>query len=333
MKIDESAVRLDARHELSQQYRVDAESSYSFRGVLQELRAPAAVAATRADDEGGRVQRMLQQLVATMLEMLTGENCRCRVADVAAPATPPAAASPRLRTMEWQTRVVEHIAEREQTAFSAAGQVRTADGRQIAFDLSLAMCREFTCTREYQESGRVEFRDPLVINYDGKAADLTDLRFDFDLDADGRSESLPVLARGSGYLALDANHDGRINDGRELFGALSGNGFDDLRQFDADANGWLDDADPAFAALGVWFPDGQLQPLKETGVGALHLASAWTPFALNDADNKARGQVSRSGVYLAEDGGVGTLQQIDLAVAAPAAKEGAASPAAAGTSV
>lgn len=327
MKIEESGVRLDARHELSQHYRVEAESTFSFRGVLQEMRAAAPAETARPADDGSRVRLMLQQLIASIMELLTGEKCRCRVDEVAAlperaaaaPVSVPAEAAPRPRTVEWSRRVVEHIAEHERTEFSAAGQVRTADGRAIDFDLSLAMCRDFECTREYEESGRVEFRDPLVINYEGQAADLSDLHFDFDLDADGSVESLPVLARGSGYLALDANGNGRIDDGRELFGTQSGNGFSDLQQLDGDGNGWLDDADPAFAALGVWFPDGELKPLKETGVGALNLDSAWTPFALKDADNHARGQVWRSGAYLSEDGRAGTLQQIDLGVAEPAA--------------
>lgn len=331
MRIEESATRLDSRHELSQQYRVETETSVSFRGVLRELRTAAPAApetAAATGDTGSRVRLMLQQLIASMMELLTGEKCRCRVDEIAALPATTAAGTPQLRaaagaparTMEWNTRVVEHIAEHERTEFDAAGRVRTADGREIDFDLSLTMCRDFQCTREYEERGRVEFHDPLVINYDGRAADLTDLRFDFDLDADGSAESLPVLARGSGYLALDADRNGRIDDGRELFGAQSGNGFADLKKFDADGNGWLDDADPAFAALGVWFPDGELKPLKETGVGALNLDSAWTPFALKDDDNNARGQVWRSGVYLTEDGRAGTLQQIDLGVAAPAAE-------------
>ncbi|HEX5803910.1 MAG TPA: hypothetical protein VFY24_12860 [Azospira sp.] len=340
MRIEESATRLESRHELSQQYRVETETNVSFRGVLRELRAaaPETPAPAGPEDAGARVRLMLQQLIASMMELLTGEKCRCRVDEIAAlPAAPAAAATPTAastptptplpatpgapaRSMEWHTRVVEHIAEHERTEFDARGRVRTADGREIDFDLSLTMCRDFACTREYEERGRVEFHDPLVINYEGRAADLTDLRFDFDLDADGSAESLPVLATGSGYLALDTNRNGRIDDGRELFGAQSGNGFADLAQLDADGNGWLDDADPVFAALGVWFPDGELKPLKETGVGALNLASAWTPFALKDADNNARGQVWRSGVYLAEDGRAGTLQQIDLGVAEAAAE-------------
>jgi hypothetical protein len=279
---------------------------------------PAAAPETDAEDEARRVRLVLQQLVATIIEMLTGEKCRCRADEIAA-RPESAAASPRERTIEWHARVVERIEERERTAFAASGKVRTADGREIDFSLSLDMCREFSCVREYEERGEAVFRDPLVINFAGRAAELTDMRFDFDLDADGTAESLPVLAAGSGYLAFDRNGDGCINDGRELFGTCSGNGFADLREHDADGNGWIDEADPVFAALGVWFPDGQLKPLGETGVGALYLGSASTQFALTDDDNAARGQIRRSGIYLNEDGSAGTLQQIDLATKPAAA--------------
>lgn len=318
MKIVESGVRLDARHELSEQRRIESETVFGFRGALLEASATMPAEMPDAAD-GQRVRLLLERLIASMMEWLTGEKCRCRVDEIAAPPAGAAAAAGdggTPRTLEWSRRTVEHVAEKERTEFVASGKVRTADGREIDFELSLAMCREFECTREYEESGRIELRDPLVINYAGRAAELTDLRFDFDLDADGRLESLPVLARGSGYLCLDADGNGRIDDGRELFGALSGNGFADLKKLDADGNGWIDEADPVFAALGVWFPDGELKPLKETGVGALCLDSVRTPFALKDADNGTLGQIRRSGVYLAEDGGAGTLQQIDLGVSA-----------------
>ncbi|MBW7901918.1 MAG: hypothetical protein H3C26_10600 [Rhodocyclaceae bacterium] len=315
MKIVESGVRLDARHELSEQRRIESATVFGFRGALQEASATAPAGA--ADAAGGqRVRLLLEQLLASMMECLTGEKCRCRVDEIAAPPAGEAAAGDggAARTLAWSRRTVEHVAEKERTEFAASGKVRTADGREIDFELSLTMCREFECTREYEESGRIELRDPLVINYAGRAAELTDLRFDFDLDADGRLESLPALARGSGYLCLDVNGNGCIDDGRELFGALSGDGFADLKKLDADGNGWIDEADPVFAALGVWFPDGELKPLKETGVGALYLGSVRTPFALKDADNGTLGQIRKSGVYLAEDGGAGTLQQIDLGV-------------------
>ena len=321
MRIEESAVRLESGHEYARKYSLERTTLASFGSVLGSLRDAPAVEESAGVEAGRGVERvrmMLQELVAAVIEALTGEKCRCNVDEIAAgpEATAATGEGRPLRTLEWQTRTVEHIEERERTTVGAEGKVRTADGREIDFTLSLSMCREFSCTRELEESGRVVFRDPLVVNFDGRGADLTEVRFDFDLDADGTAESLPTLARGSGYLALDRNGDGCINDGRELFGTCSGDGFADLAQHDGDGNGWIDEADPVYAALGIWFPDGQLKPLAETGVGALYLGSVASSFALNDADNRALGQVRRSGIYLNEDGSSGVLQQIDLATRA-----------------
>ena len=112
----------------------------------------------------------------------------------------------------------------------------------------------------------------MVVNFAGKAAALSDKRFSFDLDADGNVEQIPELAAGSAYLCFDADRDGRIADGRVscsgATGAHAGDGFADLARLDADGNGWIDESDPAYAALGVWFPDGKIQPLKEADVGA-----------------------------------------------------------------
>jgi hypothetical protein len=181
------------------------------------------------------------------------------------------------------------------------------------------MCRDFECERKAIDSGKlVVLRDPLVINFDGKAAELSGKRFAFDLDADGMSESIGALVSSSGFLAIDNNGDGRINDGSELFGTRSGNGFADLAAFDGDGNLWLDEADAAFTSLRIWQRDGAgqdtLSTLRDRGVGALYLGSTETPFALNDNENRSLAQIRASGIYLREDGSAGTLQQVDLAV-------------------
>jgi len=338
MKIESSKIGLEASHSYDHRFRSETTGTLSFGGVLQAADAalpPKAAAETATSEDAiPRVRLMLQQLVAAILEVLSGQKCRCGVDDIAelkkglpslagddatsGDGGPVAAKGSGRREFEWEKTTIEHIEEHERTAVSASGQVKTADGREIDFNLDLSMCRDFSCTRESVETGKIVFRDPLVINFDGKAAELTDTRFSFDLDADGVTESVPTLARGSGYLVLDGDRDGRIKDGSELFGATgthAGDGFADLARFDVDQNGWIDEADPAYAALGVWFPDGKITPLKEAGVGALNLASAWSPFALKDENNVARGQIWRTGVYLAEDGRAGTLQQIDLGVA------------------
>ena len=64
------------------------------------------------------------------------------------------------------------------------------------------------------------------------------------------------MAANSAYLAIDANNDGLINDGSELFGTRSGDGFADLAKLDSDGNRWLDEADSQFDRLRIWQPDG-----------------------------------------------------------------------------
>ncbi len=223
----------------------------------------------------------------------------------------------------------ESYSESEQTNFAATGTVRTADGREIAFELQLSM------SRSYYEESNVSLRlvdaarrqkDPLVIKFGGSAAQLLDQRFSFDLDADGTAENINRLAAGSGFLVFDRNGDGRANDGSELFGTRSGDGFADLAQLDGDGNGWIDEGDAAWTALRVWTPDAEstggdtaatgdsLRTLQEANVGAIALARVATPFALKDGNNATLGEVRSTGLYLQESGGAGTVQQVDLSV-------------------
>ena len=52
-----------------------------------------------------------------------------------------------------------------------------------------------------------------------------------------------MLGKGSGFLALDKDGNGKIDDGNELFGTKSSDGFGDLREYDSDGSGWIDEND------------------------------------------------------------------------------------------
>ena len=144
-------------------------------------------------------------------------------------------------TTTMDVSAMEYHAESEETAFSTTGKVVTADGREIEFNLDLSMSRSF---EEYYEAHYTrevtQMLDPLVINLDTNIAGLSDQKFEFDLDCDGVKEQISMLEHGSGYLALDKNGDGVLNDGSELFGTGSKDGFADLAMYDEDGNGWID---------------------------------------------------------------------------------------------
>jgi len=213
-------------------------------------------------------------------------------------------------------------AEEETTAFSTEGTVKTADGREISFNLSIAMSRSF----EEAYGGTVQFGealnqarlcDPLVINLNSSSAHVSDQKFYFDLDGDGKLDEISRLAAGSGFLALDKNGDGKINDGNELFGTKSKDGFADLATYDEDGNGWIDENDPIFDKLQIWTKDARgrdiLCAIGKAGIGAIYLGNEQTDFSLNSAkDNSTNALVRKTGIFLYENGGCGTIQHLDM---------------------
>lgn len=207
--------------------------------------------------------------------------------------------------------------EKEQTSFSAKGIAYTEDGREIDFGVDIAMSRTYASYANITVAREVNLLDPLVINVGNNITDITDQSFYFDLDADGDKEFVSNIGSGSGFLSYDKNGDGIINDGSELFGALSGNGFSDLAGYDKDGNGWIDENDDIYNKLRVWYKDKNgddvLMTLKDADVGAIYLGHAATEFTEQGSDFSVNGVIRQSGIYLKESGGSGIVQQIDLA--------------------
>lgn len=217
---------------------------------------------------------------------------------------------------------ISHIYEEtETTGFSTKGAVVTADGRSIDFNLDLYLSRSFMETFDMESQTICEtlsLCDPLVINLDGPAPDLLDQKFLFDLDNDGILDEISKMGSGSGYLAIDRDGNGRIDNGGELFGALTGDGFSDLAAYDSDGNGWIDEGDDIWDKLLIWTQDQEgndiLYRLADKGIGAIGLQNADTGFSLNSmSDNHTNGIIRKTGVFLYENGGVGTVQHLDLA--------------------
>lgn len=309
--------------------RSSLQISQEARRLLREEGLQAGSAVDRAQQPLWRSELSpLQSMISQLIEHMTGVGANLiRVEAGAAQAQPlptdseGRALASAAQAANWGLEYDEHhvLEESESTRWAAQGTIRTADGREVSFSIELQMQRHFR-----QESntslrlGNARPIDPLVINFDGTAAELQDVRFAFDLDSDGHAEQVPLLAGNRGFLALDRNGNQRIDNGSELFGPGTGNGFAELAAYDDDGNGWIDENDQVFDKLRVWTPSadgpGTLRSLREVGVGAISLAAAGTEFALRTADNRSLGQVRATSAYLYEDGRVGHVQQLDLSV-------------------
>ncbi len=215
------------------------------------------------------------------------------------------------------TTVTESHYEEEAVSFEGAGTAFTEDGRSIEFGVKFSMSTRFVQKSGISISSPTNFLDPLTINVGREITSISDQTFYFDINCDGKEDKISNLSAGAGFLALDKNGDGKINDGSELFGTKSGNGFKDLSAYDNDGNGWIDENDEVYNDLKVWIrnEDGtdSLLSLKKADVGAIYLGSAVTDFSLRDSSFNTAAKLRASGVFLKESGGVGVVQQIDLA--------------------
>jgi hypothetical protein len=274
-------------------------------------------------------------VLVLLIERLIGRKIHLiRPGDVATDASATAAAAgqraaravaasqgdsqPAAQTAGWGVAVhVEQVhQETETTAYSATGTVKTADGQTMTFAFQVSMHREETqtATLDILAGDAARKVDPIALNLGGGPVTLSATRTAFDVDGNGAVEQVALPAAGTYFLALDRNGNGVIDGGAELFGPSSGDGFAELRALDDDGNGWIDEADHAFASLQLWSgPDAQTASLSNAGVGALYVgASVGTQFEVKAASGESLGQVVSSSVYLAEDGTPGALQQVDL---------------------
>lgn len=305
-----------------------------------QLNADTPISTVASDDETSSLpskDEMQLSLLEKMIEALTGKKIkfvRPKQMDLQNPKMDQviknayATRSPVLQPVQapnsagWgleYDRSVTHY-ESESTAFRAQAAVKTADGREINVDLQLNLSREFMTKSDIRiRAGDAAVQvDPLVINYDAPTASVTDQKYQFDIDANGTMDQISFVGPGSGFLALDLNNDGTINDGKELFGPQSGNGFNDLAKYDTDNNNWIDENDAIYDKLQIWSKDSSgkdvLMALGQKGVGAIYLGNVSTSFALKGSDNQTNGQLQRTGIYLNEDGSAGTIQHIDLTI-------------------
>lgn len=299
--------------------------------LSDQAKQMANVQTTQADPfELSDKDKQKLQLIQDFIKMITGKELKfviptntITIKTAASPAAllrGQALAVQGQANLGWGLRYSSYQAhsEQERVSFAAGGVVKTADGMEISFSAQLNMTRQFISEQSINIRAGDALKDPLVINFAAPAASLTTTKYSFDIDSDGMNDQISFTGSGSGFLALDRNGDGKINNGKELFGTDSGNGFADLAAYDSDGNNWIDENDAIYEKLRIWTKDDQghdqLLALGQKGVGAIYLGNAATEFAMKDSANQQHGQLRSTGIFLRENGTVGTMQQVDLAV-------------------
>ncbi|MEW7866680.1 hypothetical protein [Aeromonas diversa] len=309
MRIDsaQNAARIDHQHALEQR-RIVRPAAFAPVAEPQPPPAPEKPEQEGHDWENDGLDNRTR-LIKLMIEAMVGHEI-----DIPTPIeqsdTSPQDAPQGQGDGEQAVDVTDVRLEQERLQVVTQASIQTLEGEQ--FDLSLAFSLDWSqLTLDQRRTTLGKLKDPLVLSLEGKIADFSSVKFEFDLDSDGKPEALPGLADTSGFLALDRNGNGQIDDGSELFGARSGNGFGELAALDQDGNQWLDEGDQGFSQLLWWQPERTPIALVTLGVGAIQLTPLDTQFQHLGGD---KGVLRQSGLYLTESGQGGWVQQVDLRV-------------------
>lgn len=216
-------------------------------------------------------------------------------------------------------KTVEYKQE-DSISFKTNAIIKTKN-KDINLDLDFSFSQKFYEKHsEKIDFEELSFLDPLVINYNNESSgfDLInkEFTFKFDLDLDGVEEEIPMLNKGVCFLALDKNSNGIIDNGSELFGPSTDNGFEELRVYDKDKNGWIDENDEVFDKLRIYSKnkDGEdtLVALGETGVGALYLNNSKIDLNINKNVEESLANIKSTSIFLKEDGTAGLLTSLDF---------------------
>jgi len=188
---------------------------------------------------------------------------------------------------------------------------------------------DISFSKELYEAHNMELKlenqnlqDPLVINYGDNSNpfdNISKLHFEFDLNNDGENELIPLLKQGAGFLSLDKNENGKIDNGSELFGPQTDDGFGELSKYDEDHNNWIDENDSVFNKLKVWQIDeegqNKLVSLVDLNVGAIYLGEVQSGFSYQNTINKVDAVQKSNGIYVKNDGsGIRMINAIDIAL-------------------
>ncbi|WP_284438342.1 calcium-binding protein, partial [Thalassococcus arenae] len=165
---------------------------------------------------------------------------------------------------------------------TTVGWVASA-GLQLLSMLDLLFTAYFTAVKIGKNVRWAAHEDPLIIDLDGDGIETVsrlESKVYFDLDGDFFKESTGWLKGDDGFLALDRDGNGKIDDISELFGDVGVSGIDELAQYDANQDGVIDASDAIYADLLVWqdfdqdgeTDEGELSSLADKGILTIELS-------------------------------------------------------------
>ncbi len=204
--------------------------------------------------------------------------------------------------------------------FESKANIQTTTG-DVNIDLNIQFTQKFYEKHQTKiEQQRFVFQDPLVIQFDISKEHFNNIStqtFTFDINSNGFDQEIPLLKEGSGFLALDKNKNKIIDDGTELFGPSTNNGFNELSFYDEDNNNWIDEQDSIFKDLAIWCKDyatkDRLITISQANIGAIYLGDIKSQFNYDKNISQNIAQLKSTSIFLDNQYNIGLITGVNFA--------------------
>ncbi|MGJ5182003.1 calcium-binding protein, partial [Bradyrhizobium oligotrophicum] len=164
-----------------------------------------------------------------------------------------------------------------------------------------------------------ENHDPLVLDIGGDGVVLSSVATSsvhFDFSGDGLAERTAWISAEDGILAIDDNENGAIDNGLELFGSATQDGFAVLETLDSNQDGVIDARDDSFEKLRVWrdlnqngiSDPGELMTLPDAGVASVSLNRQYV------GGSNAGNVIGYEATFTGSDGNSRSVQSVYLQI-------------------
>ena len=215
-----------------------------------------------------------------------------------------------LSVEQWRSHE-QHLNYQVQGVFNVNDQ-------ELSLDYNFALSSEHVSYSKIEMSAAA-LKDPIIVQFGSQGLGNIKGQKEFAINQDNTLDSLPIFSGDVGYLVYDKNQNQQADDGSELFGPKTGQGFAELAQLDSNNNGFIDVGDQQFEQLYLWQPsdDNQTEQwlsLKEANIQAISLSAISTSFDFYDQQGKVQAQLRQSSFAISEDGFGRGVHQIDVRI-------------------
>ncbi|MGL1958229.1 MAG: hypothetical protein OCD00_13025 [Colwellia sp.] len=220
-------------------------------------------------------------------------------------------------------QVEQWHSHKQQLSYQMQGEF-SIDNKKLSIDYSFTLeSEQLSYSRFEMTAGAL--KDPLLVQFGQKSMGNITGEHNFAINEDNTLDKLPIFSGDVGYLVFDKNNNQQADNGSELFGPKTGQGFNELAQLDSNGNGFIDEGDMHFDQLAIWQPSDHLNSpansestqwlsLKEAGIEAINLSSIATPYNFYNQSGETQAQLTRSGFAINSDGQAMGVHQIDVKI-------------------